>query len=88
MVCPGFACYRVGEESWYDDQTGTMAERVVATVVTRRKLTTAQQSQAEGLIRIHVPDLDDVEFEVEGGESARMGCLPASFAGTGLSERV
>ena len=67
VVCPGFDSYRVGEESWYDDQTGTMAERVVATVVTRRKLTTAQQSQAEGLIRIHVPDLDDVEFEVEGG---------------------
>lgn len=64
VVLPGLVDYRVGVEDAYDEATDTVEQRVVATVETQAKLTDAQQRRVRSLIVIHVPKLDEVEFEV------------------------
>ena len=62
-VLPGFVDYRVGVEDSYDLRSDTLDQRVVATVSTEAELTEARRHEAESLIRIHVPTLDEVRFE-------------------------
>ena len=66
IVCPGFTSYRVGVEDSYDAESDILEQRVVATVETKEELSDARKGEVEALIRLHVADLDEVSFVVEG----------------------
>jgi uncharacterized hydrophobic protein (TIGR00271 family) len=66
IVCPDLTSYHVGVEDSYDLKSDALQQRVVATVETKEELDDANKQQVEALIRLHVDDLDEVSFLVEG----------------------
>jgi hypothetical protein len=66
IVCPGLEEYRVGRLNTYDVDSKQLVEEVVATVETSEELDKTQRAEVEGLVRLHVPDVDAVTFEVAG----------------------
>jgi uncharacterized hydrophobic protein (TIGR00271 family) len=66
VVCPGLEEYRVGRLNTYDVDSKQLVEEVVATVETSEELDKTQRAEVEGLVRLHVPDVDAVTFEVAG----------------------
>ncbi len=64
IVCPGYVNYTVGVEESYDQGKDTVIERMVATVTTRDNLSSADKSTVEQLIRLHLPQVDDIQFVV------------------------
>lgn len=65
-VEPTLQSYRVGSEDEYDVQEGSITQHVVATIQTKDKLDEAVQGRLEQLVRIHVPQLDKIEFTTDG----------------------
>lgn len=63
VVCPSLVGYRIGSEDSYDETSGEMRQRVVATVETSEPLDDAMRQQVEALIRLNVENLDEVTFE-------------------------
>lgn len=66
VVCPSFVSYRIGLEDFYRDDTDVVVQRLVATVVTSEELDADHRRELTALIRIHVPDVEEVGFEVSG----------------------
>ena len=64
VVCDSLVSYRVGEEDSYDEKNDMLVQQVMATVVTDEELEPEEQRRLEQLIRLHVEDLDEVEFKV------------------------
>ena len=62
-ICPSLQGYSVGEE--YAGHSGRDA-RVVAHVRTSEALSAEDRTRVERLIRVHVPDLDHVEYATSG----------------------
>ena len=62
-ICPEFVSYRVAIEH-ASGESGHVEQRVVATVTTASELEQARRREMESLIRLHVVDLDEVEFVV------------------------
>lgn len=62
-ICPSLQGYSVGEE--YVGHSGRDA-RVVAHVRTSEALSAEDRTRVERLIRVHVPDLDHVEYATSG----------------------
>lgn len=56
----------MGVEDSYDAESDILEQRVVATVETKEELSGARKGEVEALIRLHVADLDEVSFVVEG----------------------
>ena len=63
-LCSGFVSYNVGSQDSYDARTDTMERRIVATVTTKSELPRWRRRDVESLIRVHVPTLSEVRFEV------------------------
>ncbi|MDO4798229.1 MAG: DUF389 domain-containing protein [Coriobacteriales bacterium] len=62
VVCPGFLAYSVGVEDSYDTQEETLAQRTVATITTGETLGKTTRKTMELLVRVHVPEVDEVNF--------------------------
>lgn len=65
-VCPSLEDYRVGNENSFDVESGTLKQRVVATVVTSKQLDETKRKEIRELIRLNITELDDVTFLVAG----------------------
>ena len=48
----------------YDEKNDMLVQQVMATVVTDEELEPEEQRRLEQLIRLHVEDLEEVEFKV------------------------
>lgn len=64
VICPGFVEYGVAIEDTADDEDGQVRQLVVARVRTRSELDAISKKEIEGIIRVHVKDLDEIRFEV------------------------
>lgn len=64
IVLPDFVEYRVGVEDSYDEESDTVLQQVVATVVTARELDAEEQDDVRSIVALHVDDVDVVSFEV------------------------
>jgi hypothetical protein len=60
--------YSVGTEYGYATDSSQPTERIVATVTSQRTLSQDERDRAEALVRVHVPNVDEVRF-VTGGDS-------------------
>lgn len=63
-ICPVLADYSIGPEDSYDIGSGSMRQKVVATVETIRQLDEKEKAQVEALIKINVPSVDEIQFQV------------------------
>jgi uncharacterized hydrophobic protein (TIGR00271 family) len=64
VVAPQVEGYRIGTETSYNRDTQQLEEHIVATVVSREELSDARKKQIQELIKLHVPDLEQVTFEL------------------------
>ncbi len=64
IVCPQLTNYRVGVVDSYDTNADEFSQSIIATVESSTELTPVAKREVEGLIRVHIPDLNDVTFEV------------------------
>jgi hypothetical protein len=67
-VQPEVERYSVGTEYSYATDSSQPTERIVATVNSSRTLSADEQDRATALVRVHVPNVDEVRF-VTGGDS-------------------
>jgi len=63
---PEVVDYRVGEADSYDLDAEALERSVVATVETDRELDEEEKAEIKSLIELHVDNIDEVTFEVEG----------------------
>lgn len=77
VLYPQVEAYRIGTEDSYDTEDGMLVQRVVATVETSGQLTEDERAAIEGLIRLHVEDLDEVTFEEPEASGEAADELPA-----------
>ena len=64
IVCKDLVDYRVGTQDSYDAANDQLEQQVVATVETKEPLEAAEQREIESIVRLHVEELDEVNFEV------------------------
>lgn len=63
-ICPVLVEYSVGTEDTYDLSNDSIRQKVVATVETIRQLDDKEKDQIEALIRINVPNVEEIQFDV------------------------
>ena len=61
-ICPSFVRYSVGVEDSYNLQEQTIEQKVVATITTKATLGNAAKKSLELLVRVHVPQVAQVDF--------------------------
>lgn len=66
VIAPDVASYSIGNITSFDTKNNVLVERLTATIVAKRELSDATKRQLEALIRLHVPMLNEVVFEVAG----------------------
>lgn len=64
VACPGFVDYVVWEKATYRTASSPKNVEVMARVTTKQELTSAEKEVAAGLIRLDIPNLTRLEFEV------------------------
>lgn len=64
ILAPEVTGYSVGEQDSYDTADEALTTKVVATVTSSRELDADTREKAEDLVRLHAPDVDEVNFLV------------------------
>lgn len=62
-ICPQLQNYSIGDQQSYDEQSNSLKTRITAQVTTTEPLNETKKAEVESLIRIHVPQVDAVEFD-------------------------
>ncbi|WP_051353819.1 DUF389 domain-containing protein [Atopobium fossor] len=62
---PNFVSYSIGEQTSYNTKNSNLSNKIIATLTTSSELSTADQSNIEKLVRLHVPKLDSIHFVVK-----------------------
>lgn len=62
-ICPQLQSYSIGDQQSYDEQSNSLKTRVTAQVTTTMQLDDTKRAEVESLIRVHVPQVDSVEFD-------------------------
>ena len=65
ITFPEVTDYRVGEQDSYNAKSDRLERRIVATVETKRALDEQKRNKIEELIRLHIEEIDSIEFEVK-----------------------
>lgn len=62
-ICPQLQNYSIGNQQSYDEQSNSLKTRITAQVTTTEPLDETKKAELESLIRVHVPQVDAVEFD-------------------------
>lgn len=64
ILAPEVTGYSIGEQDSYDTGSEALSTKVVATVASSTELDAETRDKAEQLVRLHAPDVDEVNFAV------------------------